>query len=169
MKNCLQAVCVFMFCLLTVVSPHSVSGSGEDDAAALEDLDETSLDILLIGTAPDDAGRGFAVIQDRAGGVQMIYRVGDLIKGAEIMQIHRQMVVLELDGEREVLSFASPGKVEVVPTERLLEETEPETAREIIGYAPEVFIQRDEPIDGQTDPKMPVRRIIFKSKQKALP
>lgn len=147
---------------------HLQVGAAENndfDETTLEEFRETTLDILLIGTAPGGVEKGFAIILDNKTNIQRICRVGDLIENAEIKYVSRKHVVLSVDGENQVLSFADPRKIERVPAEQALEDVIEPSDPIFVGPL-EVFIQRDEPSKDNPNEKPKVRKIIFTGKQK---
>jgi general secretion pathway protein C len=73
---------------------------------AAENLAETKLDLHLWGTVTANAGWAFAVIQAAGRRTpQKLYHVGDQVKEATIVRIVREKVVLEVDGQNEVLAL----------------------------------------------------------------
>jgi general secretion pathway protein C len=69
----------------------------------IENLEETSLQLSLLGTVAGDPASARAIIMDQRGKSQDIYRVGDSVQEAEIRQILRGKVVLRHGGNDEVL------------------------------------------------------------------
>lgn len=170
----LKSVFLFILCGIIVLISFKYEAkaveSSDPVAPNLENLDETSLDILLIGTAPGEGERGFAIILNKETKVQKICRVGDYISGAQIRQVYRDQVVLAVNGELELLTFADPRKVERISTEQAIDEDEiPKEVPNIVGYAPEVFVMREDGEPGPNGEKPPLKRIIIKSKQKVAP
>jgi general secretion pathway protein C len=73
---------------------------------AIENLTETKLDLRLWGTVTANVGRAFAVIQEAGRQTpQKLYHVGDRVKEATIVRILREKVVLDVDGQNEVLAL----------------------------------------------------------------
>ena len=174
MKTCLKLfLSLSLSAFVTVMPITCLATSGEHeelDETALEDLDETSLDIELIGTAPGKDDQSFAIILDNETRIQRICRKGDYIKGALVKKVYRDKILLSLDGENQLLLFADPQQAENVqagttPSANVDERPEPE----ILPMDPEVTIVRDEPSAENPDIQPRVRRIVFKNKKKTSP
>jgi general secretion pathway protein C len=69
----------------------------------IEALEETTLQLALLGTIAGDTGSGRAIILDQRKRSQDIYRVGDSVQEAEIRQILRGKVILRHGEKDEVL------------------------------------------------------------------
>ncbi|GEM_PF-1414497 len=76
-----------------------------ETANPLEGLENTSLDLVLMGTITGQAGRSRAVILEKAKRKQEIYYKGDFIQEAEIKDILRGKVILSYQGKDEVLDM----------------------------------------------------------------
>jgi len=79
---------------------------GEEKTEPIENLQETSLQLSLLGTIAGDRENARAIILDERKRSQDLYRVGDSVQEAEIMQIFRGKVVLRHNGKDEILSMA---------------------------------------------------------------
>ncbi len=74
------------------------------------ELEKTQLRLSLWGTvAGNDESDCWAVIEDQAKRKQMLYRVGEQVRGATIKAIYRNRVILTLNGKDQVLE-AGTGK-----------------------------------------------------------
>ena len=73
----------------------------------IDDLDSTSLKLVLIGTIAGDKKTSAAIIQDTSTRpkTQGLYRIGDTIQNAEIKSIVRKNVVLRVGNRDEVLTM----------------------------------------------------------------
>lgn len=80
----------------------------EPEAAAIDNLEETTLQLSLLGTVAGDPAGARAIILDGKDRKQNIYRVGDSVQGAEIRQILRGKVVLRHGEKDEILTMAEP-------------------------------------------------------------
>jgi general secretion pathway protein C len=84
-------------------APESMEAEERLDIAALK---ETTLDLKLWGTVTlQDAENDYAVIEDKKGRRQQLYRVGDVIQNAVVKGILRKKVVLRVNGKDEVLTM----------------------------------------------------------------
>ena len=76
-----------------------------EEVEPLESLEETTLQLSLLGTIAGDPGSARAIILDQKKKSQDIYRVGDSVQGAEIRQILRGKVVLRRNEKDEILTM----------------------------------------------------------------
>jgi type II secretion system protein C len=79
------------------------STGSKTDISQLENLDPTSLDVILLGTVAGSDEDAYAVIEDKSKRTQDIYHIGDSIKGAVLKNIYRNKVVIRFNGKDEVL------------------------------------------------------------------
>lgn len=77
-----------------------------EEVGPVEALEETSLQLSLLGTVAGDTGSARAIILDQRQKSQDIYRVGDSVQDAEIMQILRGKVILRHGEKDEILTMA---------------------------------------------------------------
>lgn len=71
----------------------------------IEALQETKLQLKLWGTVTGNDQNAYAVIEDTKQRVQQLYHVEDAILNAIVKEIHREKVILEVDGAFEVLQM----------------------------------------------------------------
>jgi len=75
----------------------------------IDDMAPTDLDLHLWGTVSGTQGTAFAVIASKPPGQrqpqQQLYQEGDAVLSAKIDDIYRDKVVLEVDGDRQVLTL----------------------------------------------------------------
>lgn len=71
----------------------------------IETLEETTLELSLLGTIAGDAESARAIILDMRQKSQNIYRAGDSVQGAKIQQILRGKVVLRHGDKDEILTM----------------------------------------------------------------
>jgi len=71
----------------------------------IEALKETDLKLKLWGTVTGNRATAYAVIEDTKERRQQLYHVADAIQDAIVREIHREKVVLEVDGNLEVLQM----------------------------------------------------------------
>lgn len=79
-----------------------IKGPG-DDLTQVENLDPTSLDIILLGTVAGSDEDAYAIIEDKSKRTQDIYHIGDSIKSAVLKNIYRNKVVIRFNGKDEIL------------------------------------------------------------------
>ena len=71
----------------------------------IEALKETDLKLKLWGTVTGNVASASAVIEDTKERRQQLYHVDDAVQNAVVREIHREKVVLEVDGNLEVLQM----------------------------------------------------------------
>ena len=76
-----------------------------------EDIQLTSLNIVLMGTVNGGEGAARAIILDKSSNKQELYEVGDVIQGALIKEILRGKVILVYNGKDEMLDMSEAGSV----------------------------------------------------------
>ncbi len=70
-----------------------------------ESLQETTLQLVLLGTVAGSTRDARAIIVDKKENRQEIYQIGDAIQGAYVTAVDRGQVVLEVNGRNEVLTI----------------------------------------------------------------
>ena len=71
----------------------------------IEALEETRLQLKLWGTVTGNGQNAYAVIEDLKQHVQQLYHMEDAIQNAIVKEIHREKVILEVNGSFEVLQM----------------------------------------------------------------
>jgi type II secretory pathway component PulC len=71
-----------------------------------EELEATSLNIVLMGTISGTEGTTRAIILDKKNNEQELYETGDAIQGALVKEILRGKVILALNGKDEILDMS---------------------------------------------------------------
>jgi general secretion pathway protein C len=69
------------------------------------ELEKTTLNLKLWGTVAGIGSRSFAVIQEKSSRTQALYHEGDNVAGAEIKKIMRSSVILNHNGENQILEM----------------------------------------------------------------
>ena len=88
--------------LFRLAGKQEETGPAKVDIAALQ---ETRLQLKLWGTVTGNGQNAYAVIEDIKQRVQQLYHVEDAILNAIVKEIHREKVILEVDGAFEVLQM----------------------------------------------------------------
>lgn len=70
-----------------------------------EDLEETTLRLVLLGTVVGEKGDARAIIIDETQNKQDLYRIGDAVQNAKIENISRGKVTLNVNGKTEALTI----------------------------------------------------------------
>lgn len=81
---------------------------GEQPQADLENLAETKMQLVLLGTVSGSKEDARAIIRDEESHSEDIYRVGSGVQGAIITRIERGKVVLQVNGQEEILNIKEP-------------------------------------------------------------
>lgn len=106
---------------------HSVMALSADSTVSLEDAEESTLDITLLGTMVLRGMESWAVVTEgKKGNDQQVVREGDLIAGVRLERISRKAIYLRNKGRLEVISMfedelsaetvaqATPGKAKTI-------------------------------------------------------
>lgn len=88
------------------VPPALAQSATSAEAPPVEELEATTLDVVLMGTVDAEGDDGRAIILKKSDRSQDIYRVGEMIEGASIKKIQRGRVVLTVDGRDELLDIS---------------------------------------------------------------
>ena len=75
-----------------------------------ENLQLSSLNIVLMGTINGGEGDGRAIILDKSNNKQALYEKGDTIQGALVKEILRGKVILVYNGKEEMLDMNEAAK-----------------------------------------------------------
>jgi len=77
----------------------------QPETVDVESLEETKLNLKLWGTVSGSDDGDYAVIEDVKAREQNLYRTGDSIQTATVKEIHREKVVLTVNGKDEILQM----------------------------------------------------------------
>lgn len=93
--------------------PPPGEGASATTAApdAVEDIELTSLNIVLMGTVAGGDGVDRAIILDQTSKKQELYEQGDVIQGAMVKEILRGKVILSYNGKDEMLDMSEAANV----------------------------------------------------------
>lgn len=92
-------------------APGKGETAGTAAEADTEDMQTTSLNIVLMGTINGGKGDDRAIILDKSTNKQQLYESGDAIQGASIKEILRGKVILAYNGKDEMLDMSEAAKV----------------------------------------------------------
>ncbi len=67
------------------------------------------------GTVAGDAKYGFAVIENKAEKKQRLYKVGDNVSGANLVRIMRNAIVLQINGQEQILRVPETSEKSILP------------------------------------------------------
>jgi len=91
------------------IQSQSETQVAQEQKPSVDDMAPTDLDLRLWGTVSSTQETAFAVIASKPPGQrrvqQQLYQEGDAVLSAKIDAIYRDKVVLEVDGERQVLEL----------------------------------------------------------------
>jgi len=90
-----------------------------------EELEPTTLEIVLMGTIDGGEDESRAIILNKRDRKQEMYRDGDVVQGAVIKEIQRGVVILTLDGKDEKLDMSEASKY--------AQNTPSQAARRVVG------------------------------------
>jgi type II secretory pathway component PulC len=129
----------------------------EPGQADLEELEETKMQLELLGTVTGSAEDARAIIRDEKVKLEDIYRVGSELQGATITRIERGKVVLKVNGQEEILNIKEPASG--MPLQRASSAAE--------TSMPEM--RRPSPSERQVPEALPRRRISFRNSAPSVP
>ncbi len=97
-----------------------VAKQPEEEPVVAENLEETKLQLVLLGTVYGNERDARAIIIDKKENKQDIFQIGDALQGAFITKIERGKIILEVNGHDEVLNIkdregGGPGAPEAPP------------------------------------------------------
>jgi general secretion pathway protein C len=91
----------------------------ENQQDRIENLEPTSLKIALLGTVVGSEEDSFAIIEEKIGRKQALYKVGDSIQSAVVKAILRGKIILTIQGQDKILTIeeeAASSRVGVAPS-----------------------------------------------------
>lgn len=91
-------------------APGSTEAVAKGVEENIDELQTTSLNIVLMGTVNGGTGGNRAIILDKSTNKQQLYTAGDAIQGASIKEIQRGKVVLAYNGKDEMLDMSDAAK-----------------------------------------------------------
>ena len=125
--------------------------SSVDSQVEVEDLEETTMQLTLLGTVSGSKDDSRAIIRDEKAKVEALYHVGSELHGAIITRIGRGKVVLQVNGREEVLNIKDSGN------------SRPRQVASPPAEIPQAGVQTN-PVAGRQIPVVsPQRRISFRN------
>ena len=93
----------------SIISKRNLFGStdraGKEAQIDVDELEQTKLELALLGTVAGNGELDFAVIEETDKKKQGLFRIGDTIAGATVVKIMRRMVILRVEDRDEVLKM----------------------------------------------------------------
>lgn len=130
--------------------------AGEQVLSALDTLEETTMQLALLGTVSGSVEDARAIIRDELTRQENMYRVGGTLQGAVITRIERGRVVLLVDGNEEILNIKDPERDGTAPASTSVDNSYP-------------VLDQDQVEERRVPEALPRRRIQFRSDTPALP
>jgi len=130
--------------------------AGEQILSALDTLEETTMQLALLGTVSGSVEDARAIIRDEVNRQENMYRVGGTLQGAVITRIERGRVVLLVDGNEEILNIKDPERDGTVPVSTSADSRYP-------------VLDQDPVVERQVPEALPRRRIQFRTDTPAMP
>lgn len=118
--------------------------------SALDTLEETSMQLSLLGTVSGSVEDARAIIRDELTQQENMYRVGGTLQGAVITRIERGRVVLLVDGNEEILNIKDPER----------DQTASPSASADLRYP---TLEQEQVVERQVPEALPRRRIQFRA------
>lgn len=91
--------------------PGKSETKASDTTDNTEELQSTSLNIVLMGTVNGSEGTNRAIILDKKSRDQELYETGDAIQGAFVKEILRGKVILALKDKNEILDMSEAAEM----------------------------------------------------------
>jgi type II secretory pathway component PulC len=132
---------------------HSLKDSNgiegtKDELKDITTLIPLQIDLRLAGTVLVGKEYHYALIVEETTGRQKLYSVGESIRGAKLLKIGKESIVVEKDGRTHVLRITGGSYTEVTPSE-VLSGNEPPTigVSEELPFFEPVFSETGPPVD----------------------
>ncbi len=90
--------------------PPSGKDTEESVGESIEDLQTTSLDLVLLGTIIGENEESRAIILEKAKKTQDIYQRGEMVQGAQLKEILRGKIILHFNDKDEILDMTEAAK-----------------------------------------------------------
>lgn len=90
--------------------PQSQQTTNKQEPVPQEELEATTLDVVLMGTIGGGEENSRAIILNKKDRKQEIYQVGDSVQGASIKEIRRGKVILSLNDKDQMLDMSEASK-----------------------------------------------------------
>lgn len=87
----------------------------------IDELEETKLNLALLGTVSGGGDYDYAVIEEQDKKKQGLFKIGDTVASATVVKILRGNVVLRVNGKDEVLTMKEESRTQGSPQERELD------------------------------------------------
>lgn len=87
----------------------------EDDKILPQPLVQTTLDLVLMGTIEGEENSSRAIIFNKQDNKQGLFQIGDYIQNALVKDIKRGKIILEVDGEEQILDMSESYKYGAKP------------------------------------------------------
>jgi type II secretory pathway component PulC len=130
--------------------------AGEQVLSALDTLEETTMELALLGTVSGSVEDARAIIRDELTRQENMYRVGGTLQGAVITRIERGRVVLLVDGNEEILNIKDTERDGTAPTSTSADSRSP-------------VLDQDLMEERRVPEALPRRRIQFRTDTPAIP
>lgn len=100
----------------SIFGPSPSADSKQPAAEAmLENMQATTLDLVLMGTITGNSDENRAIILEKAKKTQDIYRKGEMVQGAVLKEILRGKVILNFNDKDEILDMIEAAKYSSTP------------------------------------------------------
>ena len=128
--------------------PPTTFSSIQHELGDIKSLPPIQLDLRLAGTALVGKEYSYALIVEEMTGRQNLYSVGESIRGAKVLKIDKESIVVEKDGRTHVLKITGGTYTEADSSEILTKEGPPTigVSEELPFFEP-VFSETGPPVD----------------------
>lgn len=125
---------------------------------AIEDLQATSLDLVLMGTIIGENNENRAIILEKAKKKQDIYQEGEIVQGAILKEILRGKVVLNYNDKDQILDMAEAAKYSAKAPVAVADEVREEQI--LPGPEPEIVPPEQQETDIPVEAQVPGSEVV---------
>jgi type II secretory pathway component PulC len=133
--------------------PPASSSNQQPESVAIEDLQATSLDLVLMGTVIGGNDENRAIILEKAKKKQDIYQQGEMVQGAVLKEILRGKVILNYNEKDQILDMAEASRYSSKAPIAAANEVRQEQA--FPGPEPEILPPEQQENDVQANEQVP--------------
>lgn len=123
----------------------------------LDNLEETKMQLVLLGTVSGSKEDARAIIRDEKTKIADIYTIGSALQESIITRIERGRVVLQVNGREEILNIKEP------------DSAGPQRSASSAGKINLPTMQQDAAREGKVPEARPRRRISFRNTPQSVP
>jgi general secretion pathway protein C len=105
----------------------------------------------LRGTVAGDSRYGFAILEEKSGRKQRLYKVGDAIGGGRIAKILRNSIVVKIGEEEKIMKIAETREAPILPPSGVAGQPAPPVSTPAVSASGSMTVNRGDVTDGLKD------------------